>query len=200
MIRKCVKHWADIFFPRDNCILMRWIHGSCCQAAYLTFSQTTCLLLRLSVLFCPRLCPLCDNTLTPGVFQHAAITRHKELYSTRILSSGPCSIAHMLLTMFHFDVSDVKIGQRWKLMNQPPKRPAIIIWPPFSRGVFLFLLVMKHMVHVVGIQCCGVVPHMLSIAVAICSEHLTHTISDQEICPIYSEDGPKSCYSKNRDG
>lgn len=126
---------------------MRWIHGSCCQAAYLTFSQTTCLLLRLSVLFCPRLCPLCDNTLTPGAFQHAAITRHKELYSTIILSSGPCSIAHMLLAMFHFDVSDVKIGQRWKLMNQPPKRPAIIIWPPFSSSVFLFLLVMKHVVH-----------------------------------------------------
>lgn len=103
------------------------------------------------MLFCPWLFPLCDNTLTPGVFRHAAIRRHKEIYSTIISSSGPC-VSHFgraaLLTFssqcFTLMSCDVKIGQRWKVMNQPPKRCAIIIWPPFSSHVFLFLLVMKH--------------------------------------------------------
>lgn len=43
----------------------------------------------------------------------------------------PLCVLHLCSTAFILLLSGVKIGQRWKLMNQPPKRSAIIIWTPF---------------------------------------------------------------------
>ena len=49
-------------------------------------------------------------------------------------------------------VSDIKIGQRSKQTNQPPKRCAVIIQPPFLTDFFLFLLVMKWLESYVAVR------------------------------------------------